>query len=84
MVARDRSVRLPIICRTMTNFRHESVASTGTRRLASGTGIDAHRHDDHQLVYAGRGVLVVTTGAGSWTAPATRAIWVPAGTVHSH
>ncbi|WP_109002332.1 AraC family transcriptional regulator [Streptomyces rishiriensis] len=68
----------------MTDFRHESVASTSARRLASGTGIDAHRHDDHQLVYAGRGVLAVTTGAGSWTAPATRAIWVPAGTVHSH
>ncbi|QHC24604.1 AraC family transcriptional regulator [Streptomyces sp. GS7] len=68
----------------MKNIRHESVAPTSARWLAPGTGIDAHRHDDHQLVYAGRGVLAVTTGAGSWTAPATRAIWVPAGTVHSH
>ncbi|AYN37812.1 AraC family transcriptional regulator [Streptomyces dangxiongensis] len=68
----------------MTQVRHEPVAPTSARRLAAGTGIDAHRHDDHQLVYAGRGVLVVTTGAGSWTAPATRAIWIPGGTVHSH
>ncbi|MFE2507429.1 AraC family transcriptional regulator [Streptomyces naganishii] len=68
----------------MRNIRHVSVAPTSARWLAPGAAIDAHRHDDHQLVYAGRGVLAVTTGAGSWTAPATRAIWVPAGTVHSH
>lgn len=68
----------------MTEIRHLPVAPTSTRWLAPGTGIDAHRHDDHQIVYAGRGVLAVTTGAGSWIAPANRAIWVPAGTVHSH
>ncbi|MEC3976197.1 AraC family transcriptional regulator [Amycolatopsis sp. H20-H5] len=68
----------------MTEIRHESVAPTRARSLASGTGVDAHRHDDHQIVYAGRGVLVVTTCAGLWIAPATRAIWVPAGTVHAH
>ncbi|MBX9392366.1 helix-turn-helix transcriptional regulator [Streptomyces sp. TRM72054] len=68
----------------MRNIRHQPVAPTSTRWLAPGSGIDAHRHDDHQIVYAGRGVLAVTTDAGSWVAPATRAIWVPAGTVHSH
>ncbi|WP_052865308.1 AraC family transcriptional regulator [Streptomyces niger] len=68
----------------MREIRHESTAPTSARWLAPGTGIDAHRHDDHQIVYAGRGVLAVTTSAGSWTAPATRAIWVPASTVHSH
>jgi len=57
---------------------------TRTLRLASGDSIDAHRHDDHQIVYAGRGVLAVTTDAGSWIAPATRAIWIPAGTFHAH
>ncbi|HEY1178858.1 MAG TPA: helix-turn-helix transcriptional regulator, partial [Phytomonospora sp.] len=50
----------------------------------AGSEVDAHRHDDHQIVYAGRGVLSVTTAEGSWVAPATRAIWVPAGTVHEH
>ena len=68
----------------MTKIRHQPVAPTRTQRLASGAGIDAHRHDDHQIVYAARGVLAVTTDAGTWIAPATRAIWVPAGTVHAH
>ncbi|MEU3057675.1 AraC family transcriptional regulator [Streptomyces griseus] len=64
--------------------RHDPVAPTRTRRLAPGGSIDAHRHDDHQIVYAGRGVLTVTTDAGSWVAPGTRAIWVPAGVAHAH
>ncbi|WP_222269366.1 AraC family transcriptional regulator [Modestobacter marinus] len=68
----------------MTRTRHDPVAPTRTQRLAPGGEIDAHRHDDHQIVYAGRGVLTVTTSAGSWVAPSTRAIWVPAGTVHAH
>jgi AraC-like DNA-binding protein len=68
----------------MTEIRHTPVAPTRTQRLASGAEIEAHRHDDHQIVYAGRGVLSVTTSAGSWVAPATRAIWVPANTVHAH
>jgi AraC-like DNA-binding protein/mannose-6-phosphate isomerase-like protein (cupin superfamily) len=77
-------VALPINCQAMTEIRHEPVAPTRTQWLAPGAAIDAHRHDDHQIVYAGRGVLAVTTGAGSWIAPGTRAIWVPAGTVHAH
>lgn len=68
----------------MTEIRHEPVAPTRTRWLAPGSDIDAHRHDDHQIVYAARGVLAVTTDAGTWIAPANRAIWVPAGTVHAH
>lgn len=68
----------------MPKIRHESVAPTRTQRLEPGGLIDAHRHDDHQVVYAGRGVLTVTTEAGAWVAPATTAIWVPAGTVHEH
>jgi len=68
----------------MPNIRHQPEAPTGIRVLPAGSEVDAHRHDDHQIVYAGRGVLSVTTDAGSWVAPATRAIWVPAGTVHEH
>ncbi|MBO0849377.1 MAG: helix-turn-helix transcriptional regulator [Pseudonocardia sp.] len=64
--------------------RHTPKASTALRRLAAGSGIDAHRHDENQIVYAARGVLSVTTDGGAWIAPATRAIWVPAGTVHEH
>ncbi|MEU3634433.1 helix-turn-helix transcriptional regulator [Streptomyces fradiae] len=68
----------------MTEIRHEPVAPTRVQSMATGSEIDAHRHDDHQIVYAGRGALTVTTGRGTWVAPATRAIWVPAGTVHAH
>lgn len=59
-------------------------APTHTRKLEPSATIDAHRHDDHQIVYAGSGVVAVTTDAGTWFAPGTQAIWVPAGTVHEH
>ncbi|MEO3871631.1 helix-turn-helix transcriptional regulator [Nonomuraea sp. B12E4] len=68
----------------MPEIRHISQAPTGRRPLARGSGIDAHRHDTHQIVYACRGVVSVTTDAGVWVAPANRAIWIPAGTVHEH
>ncbi|MFE2291387.1 AraC family transcriptional regulator [Streptomyces sp. NPDC059452] len=68
----------------MTEIRHQPVAPTRTQWLSAGSDIDAHRHEDHQIVYAARGVLAVTTDAGTWIAPANRAIWVPAGTVHAH
>jgi AraC-like DNA-binding protein len=68
----------------MPEIRHLPQAPTGRRPLAPGAGIDAHRHDTHQIVYACRGVVSVTTDAGTWVAPASRAIWIPAGTVHEH
>lgn len=68
----------------MAEIRHVPVAPTRTQWLAPGSDVDAHRHDDHQVVYAARGVLAVTTDAGTWIAPANRAIWVPPGTVHAH
>ncbi|MGW5648000.1 AraC family transcriptional regulator [Saccharopolyspora sp. NPDC003752] len=68
----------------MSRIRHTPRAPTALRFLPPGSEVDAHRHDDNQIVYAGRGVLSVTTDAGSWIAPGTRAVWVPAGTVHEH
>jgi AraC-like DNA-binding protein/quercetin dioxygenase-like cupin family protein len=68
----------------MSGIRHTPQAPTSTRVLAAGERIDAHRHDDHQIIYAGSGVLAVTTDAGTWFTPGTRAIWVPAGRVHAH
>jgi AraC-like DNA-binding protein/quercetin dioxygenase-like cupin family protein len=68
----------------MPETRHAPQAPTRTQVLAPGESIDAHRHDDHQIIYAGSGVLAVTTDAGTWFAPGTRAIWVPAGCVHAH
>ncbi|KUF18333.1 AraC family transcriptional regulator [Streptomyces silvensis] len=64
--------------------RHTPKAPTHVRHLAAGERIDAHRHDDHQIVLPGSGVVAVTTEAGTWFAPGNRAIWVPAGTVHAH
>lgn len=65
-------------------IRYTPEAPTRTQALAPGESIDAHRHDDHQIIYAGSGVVAVTTDAGTWFAPGTRAIWVPAGCVHEH
>lgn len=64
--------------------RHTPVALTYVRQLAAGERVEAHWHDNHQIVYGGSGVLAVTTDAGTWFAPGTRAIWVPAGCVHAH
>ncbi|MFG3229066.1 AraC family transcriptional regulator [Kitasatospora sp. NPDC048194] len=68
----------------MSKIRHDPVAPTRARLLPPGAGIDAHRHDDHQIAYAARGVVAITTDAGSWVAPGNRALWIPAGTVHAH
>jgi AraC-like DNA-binding protein len=57
--------------------RFGGVASLGGAGSATST-------DEHQVVYASRGVLSVTTEIGVWISPATRAIWVPAGVVHHH
>jgi AraC-like DNA-binding protein len=68
----------------VSKIRHMPAPLASVRPLAAGQAIDAHRHDEHQIHYAGRGVLTVTTGAGTWIAPGNRALWVPAGTVHAH
>jgi AraC-like DNA-binding protein len=68
----------------MSKFRHVPTAPTRAQLLESGAAIDAHLHDTHQIVYAARGVLTITTDQASWAASATRALWIPAGTVHAH
>jgi AraC-like DNA-binding protein/quercetin dioxygenase-like cupin family protein len=84
MIGAAEARPLPIKCLLVTEIRHTPRATTRLLPLRAGTEVDAHRHDEHQIVYAGRGVLSVTTDAGSWAAPATRALWIPAGTVHEH
>lgn len=68
----------------MQEIRQHPKAPTRARSLLAGERINAHRHDDHQIVYANSGVLAVTTGAGTWFTPGTRAIWIPAGCAHAH
>ena len=51
--------------------------------LTRGTRFPPHRHDVHQLAWAARGVISVTVAGRIWVLPATRALWIPAGTPHS-
>ena len=49
---------------------------------ASGDVEPEHSHDDHQFVYASRGLLCVDTETSRWVVPPLRAVWVPTGTPH--
>ncbi len=51
--------------------------------LDRGDRYDWHTHAEHQLAWAARGVLSVGTADGTWVLPATRALWLPAGTAHA-
>ena len=48
----------------------------------TGYAIASHQHGRHQLVYAHRGVMTVTTATGIWVVPPQRAVWVPAEISH--
>ncbi len=48
----------------------------------AGESADAHHHDWHQLLYACEGVMRVQTVQGVWVVPPSRAVWIPAFTVH--
>jgi AraC-like DNA-binding protein len=45
--------------------------------------LDWHQHRRGQLLYAARGVVVVSTPQGAWVAPPERAVWTPAGCRHA-
>jgi AraC-like DNA-binding protein len=45
--------------------------------------LDWHQHRRGQLLYAARGVVVVSTPHGAWVAPPERAVWTPGGCRHS-
>src|SRR5690349_22825506 len=55
---------------------------TSTSDVRDGAVIEAHRHDWHQLIYVRSGLMTVGTEVGSWIAPPTWAVWVPAGIAH--
>lgn len=42
-----------------------------------------HTHEWDQLTYATQGILSVRTAEGEWVVPPNRAVWVPAGVVHT-
>lgn len=57
--------------------------SVASLDYGSGQEVDRHGHYACQLICAVQGVMVVTTAAGQWVVPTTRAVWVPAGVEHS-
>ncbi|GAA1208532.1 AraC family transcriptional regulator [Streptomyces rhizosphaericus] len=44
--------------------------------------LDWHEHRRAQFLYGATGVMVVDTGAGTWTVPPERAVLIPAATQH--
>jgi AraC-like DNA-binding protein len=55
----------------------------GSFDLPRGLRFDWHTHDAHQVLWAFRGVLSVSTAEGTWVLPPTKALWVPAGVRHT-
>jgi AraC-like DNA-binding protein len=50
----------------------------------AGKTLAAHQHaDQHQIVHAEDGIFRVNSDSASWVVPPGRAIWMPAGRVHS-
>jgi AraC-like DNA-binding protein len=65
------------------NGQRAPAAIVGTFPMPVGTRFEWHTHEDHQLAWSPEGVLVVLTeGGGSYVLPPSRALWIPAGTVH--
>ncbi|UXA07079.1 helix-turn-helix transcriptional regulator [Mycobacterium sp. SMC-2] len=67
----------------MSESSHHGLA-TSSQALPPGARIERHRHRLHQIVYPSSGAVSVTTPAGTWSTPANRAIWIPAGCWHEH
>ncbi|WP_394838226.1 helix-turn-helix transcriptional regulator [Pendulispora rubella] len=45
--------------------------------------VKPHSHRRSQLLYSASGAMMVTTEHGAWVVPPERAVWLPAGEVHS-
>jgi AraC-like DNA-binding protein/quercetin dioxygenase-like cupin family protein len=55
----------------------------GTFPMPVGTRFEWHTHTNHQIAWSPEGVLVVVIeGGGSYVLPPSRALWIPAATVH--
>lgn len=65
------------------NGQHAQAAIVCTFPMPAGTLFEWHAHADHQLAWSPEGVLVVLVDdGGSYVLPPSRALWIPAGTVH--
>ena len=52
------------------------------RDLDKGNILPFHSHRRGQIVYASKGIMIVTTHTGSYTVPPQRAVWMPPGVEH--
>jgi len=50
--------------------------------MTRGEEVPLHRHSREQLVYAYKGLALVTTAHGAWVVPPNRAVWVPSNLDH--
>jgi AraC-like DNA-binding protein/quercetin dioxygenase-like cupin family protein len=65
------------------NGQAAPAAIVGTFPMPVGRRFAWHAHENHQLAWSPEGVLVVLTeGGASYVLPPSRALWIPAGTVH--
>jgi AraC-like DNA-binding protein len=80
---------IPLFCRLMSRKRRTVadeaylVVRTSVSDHGAGGAVGAHTHDWHQLIHVRAGLMTVRTEAGSWMAPPTWAVWVPAGVEHA-
>ncbi|MFK0003575.1 helix-turn-helix domain-containing protein [Paenarthrobacter sp. NPDC090522] len=51
-------------------------------QMDRGQKFHRHMHDEHQLVWASSGVLMVDVDERYWVLPSTLALWIPAGVWH--
>ena len=51
--------------------------------LTGGEGFPDHEHDHHQLAWATRGAVTVSTRTNTWVLPPSRGLFIPAGVVHA-
>jgi AraC-like DNA-binding protein len=59
------------------------VVRTSASDHRDGSRITPHSHGWHQLVHVRSGLTTVRTPAGTWIAPPTWAVWLPAGAEHA-
>jgi len=51
--------------------------------MPRGARFHPHTHAEHQLCWAGQGILIVECHHETWVLPPSRALWVPAGIIHA-
>ena len=51
--------------------------------LADGAGFPEHEHEHHQLAWATRGAVIISTRVNTWVLPPSRGLLIPAGIAHS-